>query len=214
MNKIVGIDLSGPANKTDTCAVVFQDKTECIIFENLVEQASDRAIIDCVSNMAKHACVLVGLDAPLSYNPGGGDRPADTELRKRVIQAGLRSGTVMAPTMTRMAYLTLRGISLTRALSYLPATILIVEVHPSAAMVLHGAPVADIRDMRRKHSCREKLLQWLSTQQVKGIPGHVADSDHAVAACAAALATWRWSQSKSAWLVKAQAPTHPFDFAC
>jgi hypothetical protein len=36
--------------------------------------------------------IAVGLDAPLSYNPGGGDRPADACLRKAVVGAGLRQG--------------------------------------------------------------------------------------------------------------------------
>ncbi|MFP3489293.1 DUF429 domain-containing protein, partial [Staphylococcus sp. SIMBA_130] len=79
--------------------------------------------------------VTIGIDAPLSYQPGGGDRPSDRALRQRIVKAGMRSGSIMTPTMTRMVYLKLRGISLSRGLE---ANAHIVEVHPGAAIGLRA----------------------------------------------------------------------------
>ena len=108
---IIGIDLSGPSNAADTALVSFECRESVLTLTHSVQGASDADIFQIVSEQAKESNVTVGLDAPLSYNDGGKDRPSDSELRSRIVAAGLRSGSVMTPTMTRMAYLTLRGIS-------------------------------------------------------------------------------------------------------
>jgi len=51
-------------------------------------------------------------------------------------------------------------------------------------------------------------------QGLKGIDIIGSVSDHYVAACAAALAAWKWHLDQSAWIFKSEMPYHPYDFAC
>ncbi len=211
---IIGIDLSGPRNVADTCAVVFQVRGTALQFERAVENAGDAAIFELVSAVAKAGSATIGIDAPLSYNPGGGDRPSDAELRRRVREKG-RVG-IMPPTLIRMVYLTLRGIALTRMLESLKpkADLRIVEVHPGAAMLLRGAPPADVAAFKGNASARLRLLDWLQAMELRDLSRPELPSDHFVAACAASLAAWQWAIGTPAWCAPAQPPTHPYDFAC
>lgn len=174
----------------------------------------DSRLIELGVEAAAQADAVIGIDAPLSYNPGGGDRPADSELRALVVSRGLRSGSVMTPTATRMVYLTLRGLAVARALGSIGAEVRIVEVHPTAALVLRGAKPADVRELKRSGAARQRLLSWLDGQGLRGAAALDPSSDHLVAACAAALAAWGWSRGRSAWVSRASPPAHPFDFAC
>ena len=115
--------------------------------------------------------------------------------------------------MSRMAYLTLRGIAVARAIEMSSPEIRIVEVHPGAAMALRGASVDDVRTFKTDPSSRGRLASWLSTQGVTGLPGEPA-TDHELAACACALAAWQWSLGSPAWLAEAHGPLSPYDFAC
>ncbi len=211
---VIGIDLSGPGNSADTAVVVFTAEDARLRFERAIDAADDQTIFDLVSDLAKLDRVVVGLDAPLSYNPGGGYRPADADLSRRVRLKG-RTG-IMSPTHTRMAYLTLRGIALTRMLEVLrPAIdIRIVEVHPGAAMLLRDASPADVAAFKGDVAARLRLLSWLQQIGLEEIPRSDAPSDHFVAACAASLAAWQWAIARPAWCWRAQPPVHPYDFAC
>ena len=120
----------------------------------------------------------------------------------------------MAPTMTRMAYLTLRGISVARLLLAACEGIKIVEVHPVAAMALRGAPINDVIELKNCAKSRRNLLAWLSLQGLKNIADIENPNDDYVAACACALSAWKWNQKKTAWLYPAEQPVHPFDYAC
>ncbi len=121
----------------------------------------------------------------------------------------------MTPTMTRMAYLTLRGVCVARLLEGVrPSPPRIVEVHPGAALVLRDAPVDDVREMKRSPAARERLLAWLEGRGLRGASRGREATDHVVAACAAALAAWDWVSDRSAWLRRARPPLHPYDFAC
>jgi predicted nuclease with RNAse H fold len=153
------------------------------------------------------------MDAPLSYNPGGGDRESDRELRHLVSKKG--NVGIMPPTMNRMVYLTLRGIVLARMLETLKPDIdlRIVEVHPGASMLLRNAPANEVASFKRNISARSQLLTWLETQGLKGIPRTGDVPDHYVASCAAALCAWQRSLGKSAWVFPARPPEHPYDFA-
>jgi len=113
---IFGLDLSGPRNTAETVLICFNVENATLNFVALHEGASDLDIYEVTRDASTRDQVIIGMDAPLSYNPGGGDRPGDTELRTRIIEAGLHSGAVMPPTLTRMVYLTLRGVVIARSL--------------------------------------------------------------------------------------------------
>jgi predicted nuclease with RNAse H fold len=211
---IIGLDLSGPVNIADTSLAVFTPQGEKLCFVQAIHGARDDTIFDLVSNVGKQSAVVVGIDAPLSYNPGGGDRPSDRELRHRVLEKG-RVG-VMPPTLIRMVYLTLRGIALTRALETLKPHIelAVVEVHPGACMLLRDALAADVAAFKRDEAARLRLLEWLEGMGLSDLPRPEHITDHFVAASAAALAAWKWSIGGAVWCYPAQPPEHPYDFAC
>lgn len=210
---VVGIDLSGPSNTADTAAAWFTADEAGLELCGCRQGLDDEALLDLVASAAEPSDLVLGLDAPLSYNPGGGDRPVDRELRKLVIARGLSSGSVMAPTMPRMAYLTLRGVSVARAIERAAPAARIVEVHPGASMVLRGASSDDVRSMKSDATSRRRLVSWLAEQGLQVLPEDES-SDHEVAAFACALAAWSWSSGNSVWLMKAGGTLSPYDFAC
>ena len=210
---VIGLDLSGPSNTADTYLVVLEERGAEIYFVKDLEGANDRDIFRTVSDLGKNEPIIIGMDAPLSYNPGGGDRESDKELRQLVSKKG--NVGIMPPTMNRMVYLTLRGIVLARMLETLKPNIdlRIVEVHPGASMLLRNAPANEVASFKRDNSARSQLLTWLETQGLKGISRNGDVPDHYVASCAAALGAWQWSLGKSAWVFPAGPPEHPYDFA-
>lgn len=213
--RIIGIDLSGPRNFADTCLVSFEERGDEIHLLDVREGADDDQILEVISRMPENERIIIGIDAPLSYNPKGGDRRSDAELRRLVRTHGGGAG-IMPPTMIRMVYLTLRGLQLTRLLESLKPRIdvRIVEVHPGACMILRGATVSAVRQFKADSLARGRLLDWLETRGLKGIPYTETVSDHYVAACAAALGAWQWSTGKSVWCFAHELPYHPYDFAC
>lgn len=212
---IVGIDLSGPSNVADTAVALFRTARRGIRLRERLLRADDASIAALLQRSATGSDLVVGLDAPLSYNDGGGDRPADRLLRARAVQAGLRAGSVMPPTLTRMAYLTLRGMTVARlAMAIGGPRTRIVEVHPGAACALRGAPIDAVRDLKRCPVARGALLEWLEGQGLEAVAGRADPGDHFVAACAAALAAWKWHSGAAAWMHPADPPWHPFDVAC
>lgn len=211
----IGLDLSGPANSVETALVAFKSSRQGFLTScSMSLGADDNDILYSARRYKLEGDIVVGIDAPLSYNIGGGDRPSDSELREKIISAGLKSGSVMPPTMTRMVYLTLRGISVARLLTAVSENIKIVEVHPNAAMVLRGAPTDDVINYKRNEQSRYNLLTWLGQQGLKNIDNVSKPTDHYVAACACALAAWKWYQNKSVWIHRLEQPFHPFDYAC
>jgi len=58
------------------------------------------------------------------------------------------------------------------------------------------------------------LLTWLERQGLKSVADINGPNDHYVAACASALAAWKWHQKKSVWIHPSEHPVHPFDYAC
>ncbi len=211
----VGIDLSGPRNSADTYLVSFEERGDEIHLQDIREHANDEKILEALLNLGTDKQITIGIDAPLSYNLSGGDRPSDKDLRRFVKERGGFTG-VMPPTMMRMVYLTLRGVSLTRLLeSFKPQyQFQIVEVHPGACMFLHGADAQDVRIFKHDSSAKVRLLGWLESKGVKGILHDASIEDHYLAACAAAFGAWQWKQGKSVWKFPADPPHHPYDFAC
>jgi predicted nuclease with RNAse H fold len=212
---ISGIDLSGPSNTKESTLVSFEVRNNSLQMATAIEGVTDLSIYDAIATNTANVKVIVGIDAPLSYNPGGGDRKSDRDLRKHIIAKGMPSGSVMPPTLTKMAYLTLRGMSVCRFLESHPnKRIFIVEVHPSGSMALRGAPVKSIKKMKSSTKAKQTLLQWLENQGLNGIDSTGSVSDHYVAACAAALAAWKWHLGESVWISKSEMPFHPYDFVC
>ena len=211
--KVVGIDLSGPRNFADTCMVSFEERGDEIHLLDVREGITDEQILEAVSSLGKKDPIHIGIDAPLSYNSTGGDRPSDKDLRDRVKTKG-GAVAVMPPTLTRMVYLTLRGITLARLLEASQYDLRIVEVHPGACMLLRGANASDVRRFKNDPSARSRLLHWLEDQGVTGLSHKEAVTDHYVAACAAALGAWQSGLGNSVWRCAASPPYHPYDFAC
>jgi len=211
---LAGIDLSGPANHRDTAFAWFLCDEHGLTYKDVFTDVSDEGVVAHVGRMAKRATVIVGIDAPLSYNDGGGDRPGDASLRSRLKANGLPTQMVMAPTATRMAYLTLRGVGLSRALMLLSGQLEVVEVHPGASLALRGAPAEALEVYKSDDvaSCRQ-LGTWLRDQGLHDLPVLEGPS-HIVDACASALAAWHWKAGEPVWLHRAEPPGHPFDFAC
>ena len=212
---ILGLDLSGPTNLKDTALAVFRDRGNGLSLERTAREVSDPIVYELGAELAEEGSVIVGLDAPLSYNPGGGDRPGDRSLRSTLTQAGLRSGSVMTPTMTRMAYLTLRGISLARGLEQVGVgREHILETHPGGALVLRGAPLEVVRNLKRDPEAVKIVLRWLEKHGLKGAAGLDGADDHLVMACAAALSAWKWQSGEPAWTTEASPPEHPYHYVC
>ncbi len=207
---ILGLDLSGPSNTADTALTILRPVVKNLQLVTLQLGLDDGAIAELVNTMVpEDAPLLVGLDAPLSYQPGGGDRPGDRALRQELQRHGLPSGTVMTPTMTRMAYLTLRGMAVARLILALRPQAQIAEVHPGGVMVRRGAPVASVKAMKSSAAARVELLEWLETKGVSKLPAQAGD--HEIAALAAALGAGDWGQNQKAWQFSAKPPHHPFD---
>jgi predicted nuclease with RNAse H fold len=213
--KVVGIDLSGPRNIADTFVTVFEGTQDKLHLAEAIEGADDQKILVTITGLGVGELVVIGMDAPLSFNPGGGDRRSDQELRRQVSLKGGGVG-VMTPTMTRMVYLTLHGMALARLLETLKPDLdlRIVEVHPGACMLLRGAAAGDVEDLKRKDQARLNLLDWLEAQGLDGLPRSKNVADHFVASCAAALAAWQWTLGNAVWEYPAETPHHPYAFVC
>lgn len=215
MRVFVGVDLSGPANPSETGVAWFRENGARLVYAGSKVGADDVCLLGLIASLSARSEVTIGLDGPLSYNPQGGDRERDRELRTRVVRAGLPPGSVMAPTLTRMAYLTLRGMGVARCLESLaPKGPRIVEVHPTAALALRGADVHSVRRFKEDARSRFRLLGFLEEQGLEGVRAAGTTSSHVIAACAAALAAWRWTCGDTVWIAKAEPPFHPYDFAC
>lgn len=211
-----GIDLSGPSSPRKTCVVVLRCRRNSAEFVQSLPAADDAEIYALIADLSRGARLVVGLDAPLSYQPGGGLRERDRSLRERIVARGMRHGSVMPPTFNRMAYLTLRGMGVARLVSTLDEMrVQTIEVHPGATFCLRGAPLASVLAFKKKKlpEHREVLLRWLSAQGIESLP-YSEQSSHFVAASGAALAAWAWSQKKPVWLAEPEPPFHPFPFAC
>ncbi|MBN8208746.1 DUF429 domain-containing protein [Bacillus sp. NTK071] len=211
MTIYVGIDLSGPSNTKETSLAFFKGEDSHLTFQQIVNGATDEEIYELLQEQTDS--VVIGIDAPLSYQPGGGDRKADRALRKEIIAKGMKSGSIMTPTMTRMVYLTLRGITLSRGLSSTTSAS-IVEVHPGAAVGLRSPDLSSVLTYKLEIDPRHNLKAFLEKDGVKDIPTDVLQSSHSFDACLAAYAAWKWKQDKSEFLYPAEPPFHPFPFSC
>ena len=213
---VLGVDLAGPAGALNTGVVRFQVIDDRLSFVDELYDGSDQKLLKLAKRLSSEAPLVVGLDAPLSYQPGGGDRARDAELRRAIIKVGMHPGSVMAPTATRMVYLTLRGVTVAAHFRGLNArhSVDVVEVHPGATMGLRGAPLESVKTYKDSTAARIELLGWLGSAGLANLVAPHDCSSHFVSACAAALAAWNWRQRLSAWIVPAEEPWHSYDFSC
>lgn len=211
--RVLGVDLSGPTNTAGTAVAVFVEQGERLRLEALRIGAGDRDLCALVEGLDGRGALSIGLDAPLSYNEGGGDRLRDRMLRSRLVEAGLPAGSVMTPTMTRMAYLTLRGVTVARLLAGISPGAAVCEVHPGGAMALRGAPLGSLRAMKKEPRARDELLRWLRRRALDALPERIG-TDHEIAAVAAGLATWHWRAGAAVFRIPAEPPHHPYDMIC
>ncbi|MGP4076214.1 DUF429 domain-containing protein [Halobacillus sp. K22] len=218
--KTVGIDLSGPSNHKDTAAVICHEEKNQLSIEQLYTGLSDQGIVSIISEQAKNNNkIYIGIDAPLSYQDGGGDRETDRKLRNYAKSLGVKPGSIMPPTLTRMIYLTARGIHIAHMLEKkFPDTVNIVEVHPGMAL----ASRLSLEDRtqavlyKKDEQSRKFVHRWLSEHYFQSVDKVEDSSTHQLDACLAALACWHWcSEGKSpSWHMSEQPPHHPFPFSC
>jgi uncharacterized protein len=218
--RVIGIDLSGPSNHKDTVMVVFELQDRELKFLNLRRNIGDLEILEEIHVHSQLDEVVIGIDAPLSYEDGGGDRIGDKQLRQFIVSLGMKSGSIMPPTFNRMVYLTLRGIKLTREIENLHSQnpISIVEVHPGAVMGSRISPIDLEYVLRYKQemSSRSFIKNWLGEQQVTQLPSYIDEESHMIDACAAALGAWHWKDPlfEPKWQLPAYPPLHPYDYCC
>jgi predicted nuclease with RNAse H fold len=100
---IAGMDLSGPSNTKETSVVSFRKEADGkLLFHRFVPDRTDENIYCLVNAFALDSDVVIGIDAPLSYNPGVGDRSGDRKLRQQITGLGMKSGSVMTPTIAQI----------------------------------------------------------------------------------------------------------------
>lgn len=218
--RVIGIDLSGPKNHKDTVLAIFEQKGIHLQLVKWENNLSDQDILNEVYIQSQLDEVVIGIDAPLSYEDGGGDRKGDRELRKFIVNLGMRPGSIMPPTLNRMVYLTLRGIKLSREIESLnaPHPISIVEVHPGAVIGsrLSKQDIEYALVYKQEQSARSFIRNWLTEQNLTQIPVEIEAESHSIDACAAALGAWHWKTpiNKAKWIFPACPPLHPYDYCC
>lgn len=218
--KIIGIDLSGPANHRDTVLTVFKQNQSELIFEDMIEHGSDHDIVSAIYEASLEDDVVIGIDAPLSYQDGGGDRPQDKSIRQFIKSYGLAGSSIMPPTLTKMVYLTLRGISLTRQIQSINSAhkIRMVEVHPGAAIGtrIEFAKIQHALFYKKELQSRKVILEWLRAKKLVNLPDQLVDTSHGIDACAAALAAWHWvdETKQPTWCWSETSEEHPYEFCC
>jgi uncharacterized protein len=217
---VIGIDLSGPSNPQNTAVSIFEKINGTLKFRQLIKGATDEVILCRIRKEAENHSVFIGIDSPLSYQDGGGDRPADKSVRSYITKLGMKPSSIMSPIMNRMAYLTLRGISLTRAIETIETKkpVKIVEVHPGAVMgsriPAHLLP--HLLHYKRNQDSLTEIYHFLQSTDLNALPDEVKETTHAIDACAAALGAWNWGDPylDPNWHWKAEPPFHPYDFCC
>ncbi|MBT2663061.1 DUF429 domain-containing protein [Bacillus sp. ISL-45] len=218
--RVIGIDLSGPRNHKDTVLAIFKQEGRHLQLIKWANNLSDQDILREVFEQSQLDELVIGIDAPLSYEDGGGDRKSDRELRKFIVNLGMKSGSIMPPTLNRMVYLTLRGIKLSREIENLNAaySISLVEVHPGAVIGsrLSKQNIEYVLAYKQEQSARSYIRNCLVEQGLTQLPIEIEAESHSIDACAAALGAWHWKASpyEAKWIYPACPPLHPYDYCC
>ncbi|MCA0971188.1 DUF429 domain-containing protein [Halobacillus litoralis] len=209
----IGIDLSGPSNHKDTVVTSLIEQKQSLSWDDSVVGASDADLLSFISERAEIGRVVVAMDSPLSYQDGGGDRSYDRALRRYAKDLGMKSGSIMPPTLTRMIYLTARGIHLAHALSKID-NVSVLEVHPGAALAsrVPQEHFGHALHYKKEADSLAWVRGWLAQTFIDGdIPE--MSSSHEVDAVLAAITGWHWGSESSPsplWTMDAAPPHHPF----
>ncbi|MGI8313542.1 DUF429 domain-containing protein [Halobacillus mangrovi] len=218
--KIIGIDLSGPSNYKDTVIAILKENKLQLNLEHLQEGASDEEIFSIIKKEIDNGPIYIGIDAPLSYQDGGGDRPHDRSLRAYAKSLGMKPGSIMPPTLTRMVYLTMRGVHLAHMLrSHFGDQVSIVEVHPGVALTsrLPEDKRAIAFSYKKEIESRVQAIEWLTSQMLNNSETTINEtSTHTTDAVLAGIAAWHVAckQKSPTWYREAEPPHHPFPFSC
>ena len=217
MNQIFfGIDLSGPVNIIDTVISWFKyDRSKEKL--NLIDYkigADDYFIFNIIKDLSINNDLFLAIDAPLSYNMNGGDRESDKSLREFLKKKNIKTSSVMTPTMTRMSYLTLRGISITRILETLKKKPKVIEVHPFVSLLINGANKEDIKNVKKNEKAKQNILNFLKKRKISKLPVIVSKNDHFISSVIAAQIAFFYSRNQYQWRTKRKFPFHPYDFVC
>ncbi|MCM3116465.1 DUF429 domain-containing protein [Neobacillus sp. MER 74] len=218
--RVIGIDLAGPSNHKDTVLTVFNQQNGQLNFLKLIRNIGDLDILKEIEAQSQLDEVVIGIDAPLSYEDGGGDRQGDKQLRQYIVSIGMRPGSIMPPTLNRMVYLTLRGIKLSREIGNLAARypISIVEVHPGAVIGsrLLERDLEYVLSYKQVLSARTWIRDWFAEQKLTKLPVFIDEESHLIDACAAALGAWHWKDPslQPKWSFPPNPPLHPFGYCC
>ena len=89
-----GIDLSGPSSPRKSCVVVLRCRKNSAVFVESLPVAGDSEIYVRIRDLSRDTPLVVGFVAPLLYQPGGGLRARDRSLRERIVEQGMRHGSV------------------------------------------------------------------------------------------------------------------------
>ncbi len=185
----IGIDLSGPSNTQDTAVCCF-DGEKCFLQTDL----TDSQVIDFLQPFTANRNIFVAIDAPLTYQEGGGYRDLDRALRQHLNSHGFTKIGVMAPTMTKMAYLTLRGLRIRELLQQIP-NIKLYETHPGAALVLSSVDYQQVIAVKSCENSRKLILEGLTRQYQ--LPELNVQSDHELMAISAMLSAKRKAEKNN-----------------
>ena len=196
----IGIDLSGPANTKDTSMCIWHEAKTTI-----QSDCDDAFIVQTVKQLAANSSVFVSLDAPLSYQMHGGFRDVDRALRAHLNEQGFSKIGVMAPTMTKMAYLTLRGLRLWLLLKDI-SNVFIFETHPGAALVMSGVEYDLVTQVKSSQKALEKIQQTLARQYQCDL---IFQSDHELMAFSAMLSVQRYASEQSIFAYQSSVEQQP-----
>ena len=111
----------------------------------------------------------------------------------------------MAPTMTRMAYLTLRGIRLYLLLSEYQ-NVSLFETHPGASLVVAGYPQNLVSNIKKSTAALNELNQLLFDDYLEVIQ---AKDDHQLMAFSAMMSSRRFARKDTLFSFQSMIPKQP-----
>lgn len=194
----IGIDLSGPSNAQDTSLCLLSDSAI-----TLYNDCNDQKIIEILQQLPNDQAVLIAADAPLTYQDGGGFRDIDRALRQHLNQQGFKKIGVMAPTMTRMAYLTLRGLRLKEVCREF-VQVQLFETHPGAALVCSGMDYELVQKIKTEPQAVHSIYEQLARRLPDAMRLPNIRSDHDLMAFSAMLSAYNLSRNLGNWRISSE----------